>query len=320
MKLAYPTGWRAIGLVLALLGCRKAPQASPSPATVGAVPTVTPAPVAARDQARHGYRLELVDETGDARHAGELREWVDRATQAVSETTGGSAQPVRIVVREGTGGASTRGRIISMALPEGPRPPHPGREWVLHHELIHASFPGLPARDLWLEEGLATYLEPLLRVRARQLDTASMWRDLAEQLPQGAPRRGEGGLAGTETWHRLYWQGALFWLNAEIEVYRRTQGRRSLHDALCAWARADGDAEDWSTERAFAIMDHALGTPILLALYRGASARGIEHGPSELLQELGVGAAGEGVRLESNAPAAELRRMMTTVSARPCIR
>jgi hypothetical protein len=279
-------------------------------------------PAADRVIRQDGYQVELIDETGDLQHAGELRAWLVRALHAVSETTGGAPDLLRVVAREGAGGASTRGRVITIPLQRGPRPADSRREWVLHHELIHASFPGLPERDLWLEEGLATYLEPLLRVRAGQLQASTMWRELVEDLSQGAPRAGEGGLAGTEVWHRLYWQGAVFWLNAELVVDRRTHGQRSLHDALCSWARADGSGQDWNAERAFAIMDQALGQPILLELYRKASAGGIDQQPTQLLAELGaqVYGAGRDVRFSADAPAADLRQRMTTASPRPCVR
>jgi predicted metalloprotease with PDZ domain len=172
---------------------------------------------------------------------------------------------------------------------------------------------------LWLEEGLATYLEPLTRVRARQLDAAEMWRDLARDLPQGAPRRAEGGLRGTHTWHRLYWQGAVFWLTAELAIFQRTHGERSLHDALCAWAKLE-DSEDFDAERAFTAMDAALGQPILFDLYRKASARGIDQDPTQLLAKLGVVRTPTGIELQDDAPAAKLRQQMTEVSARACAR
>jgi hypothetical protein len=267
----------------------------------------------------YGYRVELVDETSDVRHADELRTWLLRAMQSVSDTTGGSSLLVRVRAREGSGGASTRGQVISIQLPPGPRPAEPSREWVLHHELIHASFPSLPDDDLWLEEGLATYLEPLLRVRAGQLDAKEMWHDFGSDLPQGSPRAGEKGLAGTTVWHRLYWQGAVFWLDAELTIDRRTHGQRSLRDALCSYARALDAPGDWTAERAFAVMDAALGEPILLELYRKASARGIDRDPRVLLSELGVELLpGRDVRFAPDAPAAGLRARMTEQSLQAC--
>jgi hypothetical protein len=267
----------------------------------------------------HGYEVWLDDRTGDAQHHPQLRAWLERALASVSESTGGTAERIHVIARSGGGGATTRGRTITLNLADGARPPRPSSEWVLPHELIHASFPSLWQPDQWLEEGLATYLEPLVRVRAGQLDEREMWSDLARDLPQGAPQPGEGGLRGTRVWHRLYWQGAVFWLQAELAISRRTQGQRSLHDALCAWARLE-DSDDLDAERALSAMDAALGQPILLDLYRRASARGIEEQPARLLAELGVSMTPAGVSIAADAPAAALRQRLTTRSARPCTR
>jgi hypothetical protein len=267
----------------------------------------------------HGYAVWLDDQTGDTTHAGQLAAWVERALAAVSETTGGAAEQIHIVAVLGAGGASTRGRTITLRLEDGPRPRRPSSEWVLPHELIHASFPSLWDPDLWLEEGLATYLEPLVRVRAGQLREEDMWRDLVRDLPQGRPRPGEGGLHGTHTWHRLYWQGAVFWLQAELAIFQRTGGQHNLTDALCAWARLE-DSDDFGAEQAFTAMDAALGQPILFDLYRRASARGIEQDPTRLLAELGVVRTSSGVSLREDAPAAGLRRSLVEPSPRPCTR
>lgn len=308
-----------LGLLLAVLWVGCSPPALTSVGATKAAPAARAQPTELTIQ-QDGYRVELLDETGDSEHAGELRAWLARAIHAVSEATGGVQPPLRVVARAGSGGARTFGRLVTLELPDGPRPANADREWVLHHELIHASFPSMPEDDAWLDEGLATHLEPLLRVRAGQLPPNEMWQALAADLPQGAPRAGEGGLTGTQVWHRLYWQGAVFWLNAELVIDRRTHGRRSLHDALCSFARADGDAKDWSTERAFAIMDQALGEPILLDLYRSASAEGLNVQPAQLLADLGVVATPTGISFVADAPSADLRQRMTTVSSRPCVR
>ena len=286
--------------------------------------SVTQAPENATTEPRgllhsHGYAVWLDDRTGDTTHAGQLAAWVERALAAVSETTGGAAEQIHIVAVPGAGGASTRGRTITLRLEDGRRPRRPSWVWVLPHELIHASFPSLWDPDLWLEEGLATYLEPLVRVRAGQLREEDMWRDLVRDLPQGRPRPGEGGLRGTHTWHRLYWQGAVFWLQAELTVFQRTGGQHNLTDALCAWARLE-DSDAFGAEQAFTAMDAALGQPILFDLYRKASARGVEQDPTRLLAELGVVRTASGVSLHDEAPAAGLRQRMIQPSARPCLR
>jgi hypothetical protein len=301
---------------MAVAACAPAPRGTAHGSAPGARKAQTEQPSLLRS---HGYEVWIDDRTGDAKHAGQLRAWTSRAVAAVSETTGGASERIHIVALQGGGGASTRGRTITLKLEAGPRPARPSSEWVLPHELIHASFPSLQEPDLWLEEGLATYLEPLVRVRAGQLPEAELWRDLVRDLPQGAAQPGEGGLRGTHTWHRLYWQGAVFWLEAELAIFRRTAGQHNLNDALCAWSRL-ADSDDFDAERAFAAMDAALGEPILFDLYRKASAQGIDQNPAQLLAELGVTQTRAGVSLAPNAPAAKLRLELTQPSPRVCIR
>ena len=255
----------------------------------------------------HGYDIRVLDRTDDAAHHPDLVAWTKRAAEADSETTGGARWPIELIAESGRRGAVTNGSRITIHFHDGPRPP-PGDEWVLHHELIHASFPSLADDDRWLEEGLATYLEPFVRARVGQVTPAAIWRDIARDLPQGAPQAGERGLRGTWAWHRLYWGGCVFWLASAMEVDRQTQGKKSLSDALCAWAKATS-AE--TPEAAFAAMDAALGQPILAPRYARASARGLEDDPKRMLTELGVSLRGEEVVFTDTAPAAKLRVRLT---------
>jgi len=60
----------------------------------------------------------------------------------------------------------------------------------------------VPARHHWIEEGLATYLEPVARAQGGQLDPRVVWSELAAGLPTGLPRAGDRGLDHTPTWGR----------------------------------------------------------------------------------------------------------------------
>lgn len=298
MKLHNSYKPNVFALVLLLAGCAPGRPAPPA----GAVRVTDSAGEHVRSW---GYDIRLVDRTGDAAQHRALRAWLGRAMEADAETTGGASWPLEVRVERGDG-AVTRGATITLRLPPGPWPPE-GGEWVLHHELVHASFPSLPEDERWLEEGLATYLEPFVRVRVGQLPSAVMWQELARDLPQGAPRPGEGALRGTFAWHRLYWQGCVFWLGAELAVARATAGARSLRDALCAWA---GAPDATTPERAFAVMDAAIGAPVLGPRFAAASAHGLADDPAALLAELGVGLHDGELVLDDAAPAAGLRRRL----------
>jgi hypothetical protein len=78
------------------------------------------------------------------------------------------------------------------------------RDWVLVHELTHHAMPFLPHDHHWMEEGLATYVEPIARAQRGRLRAESVWLDLLAGLPKGLPGEGDRGLAGTPTWGRTY--------------------------------------------------------------------------------------------------------------------
>src|SRR5207249_11869616 len=136
-------------------------------------------------------------------------------------------------------------------------------------EMVHLAFPLVDDTHRWLAEGMATYIEPIGRMRTGIISPERVWSDLVKNLPDGLPKPGDRGLNHTHTWGRTYWGGALFCLLADIEIRRRTQGRRGLVDALRGILAAGGnDQTDWSIERALHEGDRAVGVPVLEELYR----------------------------------------------------
>jgi hypothetical protein len=94
------------------------------------------------------------------------------------------------------------------------------------------SFPSVPHDHHWIEEGIATYVEPIARSQVGDLSPETVWRELVDGLPKGLPASGDRGLDNTHTWGRTYWGGALFCLMADVEIHRRTHNRYGLQDAL----------------------------------------------------------------------------------------
>jgi hypothetical protein len=91
-------------------------------------------------------------------------------------------------------------------------------DWVLTHEMVHLGFPSVRRRHHWMEEGLATYVEPIARVRTGGLTAEKAWGDMVRGLPNGLPQPGDHGLDFTPTWGRTYWGGALYFLLADVEI------------------------------------------------------------------------------------------------------
>jgi predicted metalloprotease with PDZ domain len=186
------------------------------------------------------------------------------------------------------------------------------REWVLTHEMVHLGFPSLARRHLWLEEGIATYVEPIARARSGDLLPEKVWLDLVEGLPQGLPENGDRGLDETPTWGRTYWGGALYCLLADVEIRERTAGRRSLDDALKGVIAAGGNISSrWPIERALEIGDRATGTDVLSRLYDKMAHHPFPVDLEAMWRRLGIAKAGTGVTFDDRAPDAALRREIT---------
>ena len=82
------------------------------------------------------------------------------------------------------------------------------KDWMMTHEMIHLAFPSMADSHHWIEEGIATYVEPVARVQAGQLSAADLWSQFVRDMPQGEPQPGDRGLDQTHTWGRTYWGGA----------------------------------------------------------------------------------------------------------------
>ncbi len=191
--------------------------------------------------------------------------------------------------------------------------PDASDDWVLTHELVHTAFPNLPSRNHWLEEGLATYVEPIARHRAGQVSEDHVWLDLVRGLPAGLPRPGDQGLDRTHTWGRTYWGGALFCFLADIELRRSSAGRMGLEHALRGVLAAGGDARvSWSIERALEVGDAATGTRVLGEHYAAMRADPYPIDLDDLFRDLGVRVRGRRVDYDDDAPLASVRRAITS--------
>jgi len=187
------------------------------------------------------------------------------------------------------------------------------RDWVLVHEMMHSALPNLPRRALWLQEGNATYVEPIARAQAGQLPVEDVWRQSVAGMPKGIPHSDDGGMDGTEAWGRLYWGGATFWLLAEVAIYQDSKGRFLLRDALRAInRRSGGNTVEWTPEQLMQAGDIATGTTALSKLYAQFVAGRIDVDLAALFSRLGIlaNAAGD-IRFDDRAPLAELRRSIT---------
>src|SRR5215472_11362633 len=140
--------------------------------------------------------------------------WISTAAEAVSEYFG--RYPVahpHILVRpsEGRSGVfrgttyGSDGGFTRISLGQLTDKQALNGDWMMTHELVHMAFPDIAGEDRahhWIEEGMATYIEPIARCQIGNLKVERVWADMARYMPQGQPRDGDQGLDNTHTWGR----------------------------------------------------------------------------------------------------------------------
>ncbi|HTD03869.1 hypothetical protein [Undibacterium sp.] len=186
------------------------------------------------------------------------------------------------------------------------------RDWIMVHELVHLAFPLMPRRHHWIEEGIATYVEPIARAQAGLLPAARIWGDLMRDLHQGLPADGDQGLDNTHTWGRTYWGGALFCLLADVKLREQTGNRFGLQDALRAINRDSGGmAHEWPILRALKAGDAATGTQVLTGLYAEMADKPVSPDLPALWSKLGVALVDGRVVFDDKADMAPIRQAIT---------
>jgi len=190
-------------------------------------------------------------------------------------------------------------------------------DWVITHEMVHLAFPSVDDVHHWIEEGIATYVEPIARVEAGQIGVDEVWRQLVDGLPKGLPKSGDHGLDHTHTWGRTYWGGALYCLLADVRLREATHNRAGLQDALAAIVAHGGSIHtDWPLEQALQVADAATGTQVLEELYAQMRDAPYDVDLDALWRKLGVKPGGGGVTYDDAAPQAAIRIAITRAPAR----
>ena len=207
-------------------------------------------------------RIDIVIERTSLRvPVKDIFRWVKSAAESVTTYYGRFPVPqvlIRITPFEGRGVRNgmtfgDRGGRITIGVGNETSPSEFASDWMLTHEMVHLAFPSVDEKHHWIEEGIATYVEPIARIRAGHLTAEQMWLDLVRDMPQGLPQVGDRGLDHTHTWGRTYWGGALFCLLADVEIRRQTNNAKGLEHALRGILDAGGDIrKEWNLQDALA--------------------------------------------------------------------
>lgn len=183
--------------------------------------------------------------------------------------------------------------------------------WELVHEMVHLAFPSMD-EHAWIEEGIATYVEPLARARAGLAPADDIWKWLLWGLPKGLAGIENRGVERSSGWDATYWGGALFCFLADVEIRQHTDNKRSLDDALRGIVKAGGDVRvSWPIERALKTGDAAVGVPVLEELHAKLANGPVRVDLPDLFRRLGVSGGKDGVVYDERAPLAAIRKGIT---------
>jgi hypothetical protein len=249
-----------------------------------------------------------------------VESWIRSSAQAVTTYFGRFPVPhVRLIVSANDGrsvGGTTfgfrGGSMIRLNVGRNADATALKRDWVLVHEMTHLALPQLPRTGLWLQEGNATYVEPIARAQAGLMDVAEVWKWTIDDMPSAQPKPGDGGLNSTHDHQRIYWGGAAFWLVADVRIRERTHNRIGVQAALQAINRqSGGNTADWTMEQVMAAGDAATGGTELADLYMQMGTVGSPVDINALLARLGVGLQGGKIVFDDAAPLAAIRRQIT---------
>jgi hypothetical protein len=251
-----------------------------------------------------------------------LHAWIAHAAEAVSAYYGRFPVPeVRLRVNPADGrsglfngttwgkpyGAYTRISVGAQTTVE-----ELDHDWMLTHEFVHTGFPSVEDNHHWIEEGIATYVEPIARVQVANMAAQRIWGDMMRDMGQGEPQAGDEGLDHTHTWGRTYWGGALFCLAADVRIHEQTKNRKGLQDALRAIVAAGGTISvDWPLERALKTGDAATGAGVLIDLYNEMKDKPAAVDLPDLWKRLGIERSGGTVVFHDDAPLSATRKAIT---------
>lgn len=258
-------------------------------------------------------RLDVVMLPGErASNDGEIAAWLEKSLHAVDSYYARPAfDPLLVIVgswrRATIFGLADHHALGSVALHFGPLSRVDGEDdWVATHEFLHFAYPFVGRQHAWFSEGMATYVEPIARVRVGELDERTMWRDLARGLPKGQPQQGDEGLEATRTWGRTYWGGALFYFTCDLELRIRTNNRLGLEHALRALHPASAPIEDVLRDA-----DKATNSSVFHDLYDRYALRSTPVDLADTFKRLGVIINGDSVTFDNSAELAKVRAAIT---------
>jgi hypothetical protein len=267
-----------------------------------------------------GAAIDLLIEGEPSLPFASFETWTQRSAQWIADYFGGKLPVPSLeltIVASGGGtvgfGSHQDGRWIRIRCGRRTSDRSLEKDWTMVHEMLHACFPDLHSRHRWMQEGLSTYLEPIVRARAGNITHERVWERWTASMPYGRPHAGDRGLDRTHTWGRTYWGGAVFWLVADLRLREATKGKKSLRDVMTHLASIGANGRvNWSTKQVLEAAEKASGSTAITEVYQELALAPGDVDLDALFADLGVVRDSDGhVTFDDAAPLAATRRAIT---------
>ncbi|MBT5220642.1 MAG: hypothetical protein HOM16_14345 [Woeseia sp.] len=191
-------------------------------------------------------------------------------------------------------------------------------EWTATHEFSHMLLPYLSSEYHWISEGFSQYYQNILLTRVGTYDAERMWQNLyagfergRKSHPELSPNQATSGSIRSSRM-KVYWSGAALALMADVELRERSNGEESLDDVLDRLqACCLPSTRTWSGLELFAQLDTLIDEPLFVPLYRRYADTAGFPDTSEVYSRLGLGVAGDKVRIKRNGELKSIRDAMT---------
>ena len=248
-----------------------------------------------------------------------LGEWVRRTSLGVSEYFQGYTAPEALIALVPVPGAAVSyGRVvpgggITMVVQVGQQASARTlyEDWILTHETIHTGTPFVYGRGTWIMEGLATYIEPIIRARIGWKSEDDVWREWLTNMRRGLFALTENGLIASSGGGANYWGGALFMLMADLQMREFSAGRYGLEDCLRGLLHEGNNAtQRWSVTEFIDGCDRATGGTVMADLAARYAFAGSPLDLDDLWRRLGVRLDANQVVYDDTAPLAAMRKLI----------
>lgn len=195
--------------------------------------------------------------------------------------------------------------------------------WTSYHELSHLLIPYKGSGDAWFSEGLASYYQNILQIRAGVLSEEQMWQKLLDGFMRGRQQSEFDGrplvrvsdeMPGNGAFMRVYWSGAWYFLAADVQLRQQSGGRVGLDQALAALNRCCAN-ESLSALAIAQRLDHENRVVLFEPLFQQARASLAVPDFETLYASLGIQIEEGQITLQDEGPGAELRQGMVKTKA-----